>query len=92
MKTIGVVAGLAWPSSIVYYKAMNELFAKRMGDHLQTPNLIFTQTNFALIEKAQLAGRWDEVGQLLCAEANKLKRAGADFFLLACNTVHTAEA
>lgn len=92
MKTIGVVAGIAWPSSMVYYKAMNELYAERMGNGLITPNLIFTQTNFLLIERAQAAGRWEEVGDILAAEANKLKKAGADFFLLACNTVHTADA
>ncbi|KAH6959904.1 aspartate racemase [Ilyonectria sp. MPI-CAGE-AT-0026] len=59
---------------------------------LHTPNLVLAQTDFALIEHAQTEGNWDEVGRLLAAEANKLKAAGADFFLLACNTVHTADA
>ena len=91
MKTIGIVGGIAWPSTLVYYRAINELFAKRMGGKgLHTPNLIVTQTNFAEIEQAQKEGRWDKVAELLAAEANKLKAAGADFFLLACNTVHTA--
>ncbi|CAG7976113.1 unnamed protein product [Penicillium olsonii] len=93
MKTIGVVGGIAWPSSLVYYKAINEYFRERTGSNgLHTPNLIITQTDFALIEQAQTDGNWDEVGRILAAEAHKLKAAGADFFLLACNTVHTADA
>lgn len=92
MKTIGIVGGIAWPSTLVYYKAIHEYFKERTGTNgLHTPNLIIAQTDFALIEAAQAKGRWDEVGRLLAAEANKLKAAGADAFLLACNTVHTAD-
>ncbi|KAJ5629327.1 aspartate racemase [Penicillium herquei] len=92
MKTIGIVGGIAWPSSLVYYKAINEYFKERTSsDGLHTPSLALTQTDFALIEQAQKEGNWDEVGRLLAGEATKLKAAGADFFLLACNTVHTAD-
>ncbi|RTE82572.1 hypothetical protein BHE90_002929 [Fusarium euwallaceae] len=92
MKTIGIVGGIAWPSSLVYYRRINEYYKERTaGNGLQTPTLVLAQTDFALIEKAQTEGRWDEVGRLLAVEAMKLKAAGADFFLLACNTVHTAE-
>jgi aspartate racemase len=92
MKTIGIVGGIAWPSTLVYYRRINEYYKEcTKGNGLQTPNLVLTQTNFALVEQAQTDGRWDQVGRLLAAEANKLKAAGADFFLLACNTVHTAE-
>lgn len=92
MKTIGIVGGIAWPSSLVYYKTINEYFnARTEPGGLHTPNLILTQTDFALIERAQTEGNWDEVGRLLAGEAMKLKKAGADFFLLACNTVHTAD-
>jgi aspartate racemase len=93
MKTIGIVGGIAWPSTMVYYKRMNELFSERMrSGGLHTPHIVISQTNFALIEHAQSEGRWDDVGDLLAGEANKLKAAGADFFLLACNTVHIADA
>lgn len=92
MKTIGIVSGIAWPSSLVYYKRINEYYKERTkGNGLQTPTLVLAQTDFSLIEHAQTEGRWDEVGRLLAGEGNKLKAAGADFFLLACNTVHTAE-
>ncbi|KAJ5697949.1 Aspartate racemase [Penicillium malachiteum] len=91
MKTIGIVGGIAWPSSLVYYKAITEYFKERTSSEgLHNPSLILTQTNFALIEQAQKEGNWDEVGRL-AGEAAKLKAAGADFFLLACNTVHTAD-
>lgn len=92
MKTIGIVGGVAWPSSIVYYRTINELVAQRLGNGgLHSANLVLTQTDFEEIERSQRAGRWDVVGELLAAEGNKLKAAGADFFLLACNTVHTAD-
>lgn len=92
MKTIGIVGGIAWPSSLVYYKTINEYYkSKTQGNGLQTPNIVLTQTDFALVEQTQTEGRWDEVGRLLAMEAKKLKAAGADFFLLACNTVHTAD-
>ncbi|KAH7149085.1 aspartate racemase [Dactylonectria estremocensis] len=93
MKTIGIVGGIAWPSTLVYYRTIHEYFKERTGTNgLHTPKLVICQTDFALIEQAQTDGRWDEVGRLLAAEGKKLEAAGADFFLLACNTVHTADA
>ena len=89
MKTIGIVGGVAWPSTIAYYRTINELVAQRMGG-LHCADLVLAQTDFEQIERSQREGRWDLVGDLLAAQGNKLKAAGADFFLLACNTVHTA--
>jgi aspartate racemase len=90
MKTIGIVGGIAWPSSIVYYRIINELVAQRLGDGgLHSASLVLAQTDFEEIERNQREGRWDLVGDLLAEQGNKLKAAGADFFLLACNTVHT---
>lgn len=92
MKTIGIVGGIAWPSTLTYYRTINEYYKQQTKTSgLHTPELVITQTNFALIEQAQTEGRWDEVGRLLANEAKKLKAARADFFLLACNTVHTAD-
>ncbi|WP_175696013.1 aspartate/glutamate racemase family protein [Burkholderia ambifaria] len=91
MKTIGIVGGIAWPSSIIYYQTINSLVAQQMGgEGLHCAKLVLAQTDFEEIERRQREGRWDIVGDLLAAEGNKLKAAGADFFLLACNTVHTA--
>jgi aspartate racemase len=92
MKTIGIVGGVAWPSSIVYYRVINELVAKRMGDGgLHCARLVLAQTDFAEIERRQREDRWDIVGDLLAEQGNKLRAAGADLFLLACNTVHMAD-
>ena len=89
MKTIGIVGGLAWPSTVIYYQTINELVASRLGG-LHCARLVLTQTDFDQVERYQRDGRWDLVGKLLAAQARQLKAAGADFFLLACNTVHTA--
>lgn len=91
MKTIGIIGGIAWPSSIVYYRIINELVAERLGDGgLHSASLVLAQTDFEEIERNQREGRWDLVADLLAEQGNKLKAAGADFFLLACNTVHTS--
>jgi aspartate racemase len=91
MKVIGIVGGIAWPSSIVYYRLINELVSRRLGDGgLHSARLVLAQADFAEIERYQREGRWDRVGEILAAEGEKLRIAGADFFLLACNTVHTA--
>ena len=89
MKTIGIVGGLAWPSTVIYYRTINELVARRLGG-LHCARLVLAQTGFDQVERYQREGRWDLVGDLLGAQAGHLKAAGADFFLLACNTVHTA--
>ena len=92
MKTIGIVGGVAWPSTIVYYRTINELVARRLGGTgLHCAKLVLAQTDFEQIERHQREGRWDLVGELLAEQGNKLKLAGADFFLLACNTVHSAD-
>jgi Asp/Glu/Hydantoin racemase len=88
VKTIGIVGGLAWPSSVIY-QTINELVATRLGA-LHCARLVLAQTDFDQVERYQREGRWDLVGDLLAAQAGHLKAAGADFFLLACNTVHTA--
>jgi len=89
VKTIGIVGGLAWPSTAIYYRTINELVASRLGG-LHCARLVLAQTDFEEVERYQHEGRWDLVGKLLAAQARHLKAAGADFFLLACNTVHTA--
>jgi len=92
VKTIGIVGGVAWPSTIVYYRTINELVAERLGGGgLHSAKLVLAQTDFDEIEANQRAGRWERVGALLAEQGNRLKAAGADFFLLACNTVHTAD-
>ncbi|MGW0516161.1 aspartate/glutamate racemase family protein [Crossiella sp. NPDC003009] len=91
MKTIGIVGGVAWPSSIAYYRLINEKISQRLGDDgLHSARLVLAQTDFEEVDRNQREGRWDVVGDLLAEQGNKLKAAGADFFLIACNTVHAA--
>ena len=91
MKTIGIVGGLAWPSSIIYYKTINELVAKRLGGSgRHCAKLVMAQIDFDEIEYRQAKGQWDIVGDLIAKVAGQLKAAGADFYIVACNTVHTA--
>jgi aspartate racemase len=89
VKIIGIVGGMAWPSSAIYYRTINELVAKRLGG-MHCARLVLAQTDFDQIDAYQREGRWDRVGDLLAAQAGNLKAAGADFCLLACNTVHAA--
>jgi aspartate racemase len=90
MKTIGIIGGVAWPSSLVYYQKINELTAQRLGG-LHCAKLVLVQTDFEIIERYQREDNWDQVGALLSELGNALKQAGADFFLIACNTLHTAD-
>ncbi|WP_245498989.1 hypothetical protein [Rhizobium leguminosarum] len=60
MKTIGIVGGVAWPSSIIYYQTINELIAKRMGGSgRHCAKLVMAQTDFDEVERRQVEGRWD---------------------------------
>jgi len=83
VKTIGILGGLAWLSSAIYYRTINELVARRLGG-LHCARLVLAQTDFEQVERYQREGRWDLVGDLLASQAGKPKAAGADFFLLAC--------
>ena len=89
MKTIGIVGGLAWPSSITTYRTINQLVEQRAGGG-HCARMIFVQTDFADIERMQAAGDWEGVGRQIARSATKLKLAGADFYIVACNTVHAA--
>lgn len=91
MKTIGIIGGLAWPSTISFYRTINEEIAKRLGGNgLHSAKLIIAQTDFNEVEYNQKIGNWERVGALLGEQAQRLKAGGADFFFLACNTVHAA--
>ncbi len=91
MKTIGMIGGLAWPSTITFYRVINEEIAERLGENgLHCAKLILTQTDFHEVEYNQSIGNWDRVGELIGEQAERLKAAGADFFFIACNTVHKA--
>lgn len=87
MKTVGIIGGMSWESTAKYYQWLNEGVRERLGG-LHSAKVILTSVDFEQIEKLQAADKWDEAGDILAQEAAKLERAGADFVLLATNTMH----
>ena len=87
MKTIGLIGGMSWESSIEYYRVINETAKEKLGGLHSAKSLMVT-VDFAEIEKLQHADRWDEAGQILVKCAQDLERGGADFIVLCTNTMH----
>lgn len=87
MKTIGIIGGMSWESSALYYKTINELTKQRLGG-LHSAKVILNSMDFAHIERLQHQGDWEQLGDMLANEATRLERAGADFLLIATNTMH----
>lgn len=87
MKTIGLIGGMSWESSIEYYRIINEETKKRLGGLHNAVSLMHT-VNFAEIEIMQREGRWSETDDILVDAAKKLEAGGADFIILCTNTMH----
>lgn len=87
MKTIGIIGGMSWESTTEYYKIINFEVKKRLGG-LHSANVIINSVDFDFIEKFQSEQKWQEAGEFLAQKAISLERAGADFILIATNTMH----
>jgi aspartate racemase len=87
MKTIGLIGGMSWESSLEYYRLINETTKARLGG-LHSARSIMYSVDFGEIEALQRQGRWPEAGRMLGAVAKSLENAGADFILLCTNTMH----
>ncbi|HEX4444407.1 MAG TPA: aspartate/glutamate racemase family protein [Galbitalea sp.] len=87
MKTIGLIGGMSWESSALYYQLINELVRDQLGG-LHSAKIILASVDFAEIEQLQSASNWDRAGELLAAEGARLEAAGADFLVLCTNTMH----
>lgn len=87
MKTIGLIGGMSWESSIEYYRIINETAKEKLGGLHSAKSLMVT-VDFAEIEKLQHEGKWDEAAQILVKCAQDLERGGADFIVLCTNTMH----
>lgn len=87
MKTIGIIGGLSWESTALYYKHLNELVKARLGG-FHSAKIMLSSVDFHEIETLQMTGKWSEAGELLAQEAKALEAAGADFILIATNTMH----
>ena len=87
MRTIGLLGGMSWESSALYYRLLNEAVRDRLGG-LHSARCVLLSVDFAGIERLQVAGDWDRAGELLAADAASLQAAGADVVLLCTNTMH----
>ncbi|MFE9561187.1 aspartate/glutamate racemase family protein [Streptomyces sp. NPDC006487] len=84
---IGLLGGMSWPSTITYYRAINEAVAGRLGGSHSARIVIWSQ-DYAEVEERQLAEDWQGAGELLALGARRLEAAGADLLAIACNTMH----
>lgn len=87
MKTIGLIGGMSWESSLEYYRIINETIKARLGG-LHSAKCLMLSVDFAEIETLQHQGRWAETAEILAAAAQDLENGGADFFLVCTNTMH----
>lgn len=87
MKTIGVIGGMSWESTVSYYQLLNKAVNQAKGG-FHSAKLILNSVDFAEIEQLQRDGEWDKTAVILGEAAQSLERAGADFILIATNTMH----
>jgi len=87
MKTIGLIGGMSWESSLEYYRIINERIKARLGGFHSAKAILYS-VDFAEIETLQQQGKWPETAQILSRAAKSLEAAGADFLVLCTNTMH----
>lgn len=87
MKTIGLIGGMSWESTLPYYRHINEAIKARLGG-LHSARLVLYSVDFHEIEQLQRSGDWQRAGTLLGEAAAALERAGAEFLVLCTNTMH----
>lgn len=87
MKMIGILGGMSAASTQLYYRELCNGTRERLGG-LHSPELLIRSLDFARIEALQAAGEWEQAGEILNIEAKALQRGGANFIILATNTMH----
>lgn len=87
MKTIGVLGGMSWESSLEWYRLANARVRDRLGGH-HSARILLDSLDFAEIEAMQARDDWDGAAKLLAARAQALERAGAELLVLCTNTMH----
>ncbi len=87
MRTIGVVGGLSWESTALYYRFMNERARERLGG-LHSARLLLWSFDFAEVERLQAEGDWEDATTLMADAARRLAAGGADLLVIASNTMH----
>jgi aspartate racemase len=87
MKTIGMIGGMSWESTAVYYRVINRETQARLGGVHSAPLLLWS-FDFAEIDVLQSAGKWDEATARMVEVGQLLVRGGAEFLIICCNTMH----
>lgn len=87
MKTIGLIGGMSWESTVSYYQAINQRIRVQLGG-LHSAKIILHSVDFQPIETLQHQGKWNELGVILAEAAQGVERAGADCILICTNTMH----
>lgn len=87
MKTIGLIGGMSWESSVVYYELINRKVRETLGGFHSCKNIMVT-VDFAEIEKLQHQGDWETLDKMMVVSAQQLEAAGADIVVLCTNTMH----
>jgi aspartate racemase len=87
LKTLGLIGGMSWESTVLYYREINQAVKAQLGG-LHSAKLILYSVDFAEVEHLQATGQWDAAGALLADVAQKLEAAGADALVLCTNTMH----
>lgn len=87
MKTIGLIGGMSWESSVVYYKIINQKVKAILGGVHSCQSLMYS-VDFGEIAELQHQGDWSKLGELMADAAQRLERGGADFIILCTNTMH----
>lgn len=91
MKTIGLIGGLSWESSLEYYRLLNEGVKQQLGG-LHSAQCLMYSLDFGPIEVLMREGRWQEVDSIVVDAALRLKQGGADIILICSNTIHKCAA
>src|SRR5215510_7579220 len=87
MLRIGLLGGMSWESTAVYYRQINEAVRDRLGG-LHSADIVLRSLDFATIVALQQAGRWEDAANRLAEGAGALKAGGAEFGLICTNTMH----
>jgi aspartate racemase len=87
MKTIGLVGGMSWESTLEYYRIINERVKEKLGG-FHSARLVMYSVDFEEVESRQHLGQWEELTALMIDAARRVERAGADFLVICTNTMH----
>ncbi|MEY8352980.1 aspartate/glutamate racemase family protein [Lachnospiraceae bacterium 54-53] len=87
MKTIGLLGGMSWESTITYYQIVNKIVNQELGG-LHSAKVLLYSVDFAEIERCQANGDWEKSAEILSEAAENLERAGAGFLVICTNTMH----